>query len=242
MNRRTSPGTSHATAQGPRCPADRGPAHGPNHHAIERAGTVGTRDHAPRAGRTALLTALAAVACVGLAACSGAPEGEGPALPEATGSLTTATPQAGPEDPSSTAQPSTGETTAEETTATETDTADAGDAGDAGEDPDAETTPAIADGPQNCGILQPVAEEGEWYQDQDPPVDLHVLGMTCADGRKLLTTYRTLPAGNYGNANIRSFDGWQCANRTAAWAQESGLHTACGHDDGRKVEVWAHNG
>lgn len=239
MNRRTSPGTAHAAAQGPRCPAHRDPAHGPSHRGIERAGTVGTRDDAPRAGRAPLLTALAAVACVGLAACSGAPEGEGPALPEATGSLTTATPQASPEDPSSTAQPSTGETTTEETTTAETDAADAG---DTGEDPDAETTPAIADGPQNCGILQPVAEEGERYQDQDPPVDLHVLGMTCADGRKLLTTYRTLPAGNYGNANIRSFDGWQCANRTAAWAQESGLHTACGHDDGRKVEVWAHNG
>ena len=68
MTRRTSPGTAHDTAQD----TDR---------------TTGSNRR-----RTPLLTALAAVACEGLTACSGAHEGEGPALAEATGSLTTATP------------------------------------------------------------------------------------------------------------------------------------------------------
>ncbi|MDK6260834.1 hypothetical protein QP119_10535 [Corynebacterium frankenforstense] len=232
MTRRTSPGTAHAAAQEPRCPADRDPAHGPNHHTIERAGTVGTRDHAPRAGRTALLTALAAVACVGLAACSGAPEGEGPALPEATGSLTTATPQASPENPSSTAQPSPGETTAEETTTPETDAADAG---DAGEDPDAETTPAIADGPQNCGEAVPTDEVEERFKEQSGPTDPYVTGMTCDQGREVLDDYRNLPPGNYGNANIRSFDGWQCSAPTYGRIQETGRTMGRSREDGRAV-------
>lgn len=55
--------------------------------------------------------------------------------------------------------------------------------------------------------------------------------ISCADALDVLDTYRGLPPGDYGNANIREFDGWTCASPTAARSREVGYGTQCTKGD-----------
>lgn len=56
--------------------------------------------------------------------------------------------------------------------------------------------------------------------------------ISCSDAIAVMDTYWTLPAdGNYGNANIRQFDGWSCSAPTAVRSRELGYGSRCSKDD-----------
>ncbi|MDI9898740.1 hypothetical protein QM716_02610 [Rhodococcus sp. IEGM 1409] len=47
-----------------------------------------------------------------------------------------------------------------------------------------------------------------------------------------MDSYWNLPAdGNYGNANIREFDGWNCSAPTAVMSRELGYGSQCSRGD-----------
>ncbi|WP_458683649.1 hypothetical protein [Prescottella equi] len=55
--------------------------------------------------------------------------------------------------------------------------------------------------------------------------------ISCTDALAVMDTYRNLPAGDYGNANIREFNGWNCAAPTAMMARELGYGSRCSKSD-----------
>ena len=55
--------------------------------------------------------------------------------------------------------------------------------------------------------------------------------ISCTDALAVMDTYWSLPAGDYGNANIRQFDGWNCAAPTANMSRELGYGSRCSKGD-----------
>ncbi|WP_280763278.1 hypothetical protein [Prescottella agglutinans] len=55
--------------------------------------------------------------------------------------------------------------------------------------------------------------------------------ISCTDALAVMDTYRNLPAGDYGNANIRQFDGWNCAAPTAKMSHDLGYGSRCSKGD-----------
>lgn len=65
------------------------------------------------------------------------------------------------------------------------------------------------------------------------PVDLGGTNLTCEEALAILTTYDNLPAdgGDYGNMNVREFDGWECLSPTATSARLQNVMTHCSNGD-----------
>ena len=57
------------------------------------------------------------------------------------------------------------------------------------------------------------------------------LPISCADALAVMDAYWNLPSGDFGNANIRQFDGWDCASPTAGRAAELGYGSSCRRGD-----------
>lgn len=55
--------------------------------------------------------------------------------------------------------------------------------------------------------------------------------ISCSDALTVMERYWDLPPGDYGNANIRSFDRWDCASPTARRSAELGYGSTCRRDD-----------
>ncbi|TQC45041.1 hypothetical protein EEB14_33930 [Rhodococcus sp. WS4] len=55
--------------------------------------------------------------------------------------------------------------------------------------------------------------------------------ISCTDALATMEAYGNLPPGDYGNANIRTFDGWECASPTAATQRETGYGRTCRRGD-----------
>lgn len=55
--------------------------------------------------------------------------------------------------------------------------------------------------------------------------------ISCTDALAVMDAYWNLPAGDYGNANIRQFDGWNCAAPTANMSRELGYGSRCSKGD-----------
>lgn len=55
--------------------------------------------------------------------------------------------------------------------------------------------------------------------------------ISCTDALAVMDSYWNLPPGNYGNANIRQFDGWSCASPTAMMSRELGYGSRCSKGD-----------
>ncbi|MGX7697784.1 hypothetical protein ACWPN4_23140 [Gordonia polyisoprenivorans] len=62
-------------------------------------------------------------------------------------------------------------------------------------------------------------------------VEVRSGSISCVEALRVIDHYRALPPGDFGNANIRQFDGWSCASPTAARALEQGYSTICSKDD-----------
>lgn len=66
-------------------------------------------------------------------------------------------------------------------------------------------------------------------------VEVRSGSISCTDALAVVDQYNALPqTGEFGNANIREFDGWTCASRSAAVAAEKGYGQTCSNGD---VEV-----
>ncbi|MER7683307.1 hypothetical protein ABT031_43040, partial [Streptomyces sp. NPDC096934] len=56
--------------------------------------------------------------------------------------------------------------------------------------------------------------------------------ISCADALTVMDTYRGLPLDSaHGNANIREFDGWNCASPTYVMSRELGYGSRCSKGD-----------
>ncbi|MFE4501501.1 hypothetical protein ACFRFQ_16710 [Rhodococcus sp. NPDC056743] len=55
--------------------------------------------------------------------------------------------------------------------------------------------------------------------------------ISCSDAIAVMDAYVALPPGDYGNANIRAFEGWSCASPTAARSAELGYGMSCTRGD-----------
>lgn len=67
---------------------------------------------------------------------------------------------------------------------------------------------------------------------RQPVVEVRSGSISCTDALAVMDRYNALPrTGEFGNANIRQFDGWTCASPTAASAAESGYDQTCSLGD-----------
>ena len=70
---------------------------------------------------------------------------------------------------------------------------------------------------------------------RQPVVEVRKGSISCTDAYAVIDRYNALPqTGEFGNFNIRQFDGWSCSSPTAATAAEQGYGQICSRGD---VEV-----
>lgn len=95
------------------------------------------------------------------------------------------------------------------------------------------TTPAstpAAEGPYDEGTTPVAPGTSCGAATGDIVVQVRSGSISCTDALAVMKGYLALPPGDFGNANIRQYQGWQCASPTAAMSAELGYGAHCVKD------------
>lgn len=88
------------------------------------------------------------------------------------------------------------------------------------------TTPA-AEGPYTEGTAPVAPGTSCGAATGDIVVEVRAGSISCTEALAVMKGYLALPPGDFGNANIRQYEGWQCASPTTARSAELGYSSQC---------------